>query len=497
MKIVFESIFLFFIASLLLSCDILRTSPFEVIAWSPGEGDHDSRDIKVSLTFSREPDRTSVERSFSLTEDAQAVAGFFIWEGSTLVFKSSFPLSKNRDYLITLKTDAQNKEGLSLERQFRAAFSSRPESSRPVLLESNPVDGGIIREERDRVELLFSTPLDRNSLSNLSFVPSVPGVWSLEDGGRRACFTPSESWTAGREYRLNAGSAVSGDTGLDTGREYTVHFLAGIDSEGPRLLSAYAEDKQGNAVLNLLTDINEHSGWERDWKLVVEFSETVDLSSVVSALSCEPSLGPVLDTPPGFGERAVIRFSETPVYGSRFTLTLGKNVKDRIGNTADESKSWVIRADGAASKAPVLTGIRIPSAPGAVDEKPLCYSRDDLLAYLPFDTDYFPSETPVPVWMELYFETAPHAVPDLFSLMDCFKLSATNTALVFSPREFKTGAFTMADVPEGWESLVRVELRGMITNKPFAGMVTIEVGAGLEDTLGNVNAEAARILLLK
>jgi hypothetical protein len=480
---------------LLGSCDLLRGGSFEVIAWSPGPGFHGEDIFEVSLTFSLDPDRVSVERSFSLTENTSPVTGLFIWEGSKLIFRPHSPLEKNADYLMTLKTDAQDRKGLSLERQFETAFTTRPEGGRPLLLETIPPEGGILGGERDGVDLLFSAPLARNSLTALSFAPSIAGVWSLEDGGRRARFSPSESWTIGGEYRLTLGSALASDTGLSTGREYNLHFSAGLDREAPELLSARGEE-DGAAVISL-SESAENAGWERKWKLALHFSEEVNLASLVEALSCEPSLGLVLDTPPGFSDRAVFSFTETPVHGTSFTLKLGKGLKDRAGNVSAAARTWKIRADGAASKAPVFMGIRLPLEPGEADEKVRIYSRADLLENLPLSETFFPFDTAVPVWIELYFETAPGASPVLLSLMDRFSIGATNRALGFSPREFRDGGFTMAEPAEGWESMVRIEVRGGLTNRPSMGMVSFETGQGLEDSLGNISAESFRILLLK
>jgi hypothetical protein len=244
-----------------------------------------------------------------------------------------------------------------------------------------------------------------------------------------------------------------------------------------------------------LPESGEYTGWERTWKLVLHFSEPVDLASAAEALSSEPSLTFVLETPPGYGDKAV--FSFTPLYGSRYTLKLGKGVKDGTGNVSDAARSWKIKAGGADSKPPLFAGFRIPLEPGAADEKPRLYSKAELLADLPLQEEFFPFDSAVPVWIELYFETAPSALPDLFSLMDHFKVSATNNALGFSPREFRLSGFTLEEAAEGWESLLRVELRGMLTNRPYMGMVTFEAGAGLTDDRGNASTEAVRILLLK
>lgn len=493
-----------FTALLCSGCDILRDGPFEVTAWSPGGGYRNPAGLEVALAFSQEPDRTSVERSFSLSENSRIVSGHFSWSGSRMIFNPASPLEANRDYLIVLKTGAQDTRGLSLERQFEAAFTTRPGTTRPRLVETVPLDGDIMAEERGPVELLFSSPMDRSSLQYLSFSPAVSGVWALEGEGRRAVFTPSENWTSGREYRLNAGTELADAADLETGRPYVLHFSAGTDRTGPEPPAAYALDPGGNIVLVLEPfdgSVAENRGWERSYRLKLVFSEPVDTASVSAALDSTPALGMILESPPGYEDTLVYRFSNAPAYGSSFTLTLGKTVRDRSGNTMAAQTLWHIRADGGASSPPVLKGMRFPLFPGAAAGADLAvFTPENQFADLPVRGEHYPFDTGVNTWMELYFALSPE-VPgvsvDPFSLMDVFRMNTTNGALSFSPREVRISGFTLPDPAAGWEGLCRVEIRGVLTNKPYTGMVTVEVGAGLGDSLGNASGEAYRILLLK
>ncbi|MDR2370096.1 MAG: hypothetical protein LBD71_01335, partial [Treponema sp.] len=77
------SVWIIFCAALVFvcSCDLLRTSPFEIVAWTPGGGCHFFIPPSVSVIFSHDPDRASVERNFSLSEDGAAVRGSFEWAG--------------------------------------------------------------------------------------------------------------------------------------------------------------------------------------------------------------------------------------------------------------------------------------------------------------------------------------------------------------------------------------------------------------------------------
>lgn len=490
---------LFLAAALLCSCDLLRGRPFEVAAWSPGEGFHDSVPEKISLSFTLEPDRLSVERAFSLTEDGNPVTGSFFWNNSVFYFIPAAPLEKNRDYLVGLGTGAQDRQGLSLERSFDAPFTTRPQASRPFLIESVPPDGGTICG-REPIRLRFSGAMKRPSPASLSFSPSCSGVWDLEEDGFCAVFTPSEPWINGRNYRLAVDASLSSSRALSLGQSFNLHFSAGSDTGGPVLLAAYALD--GGVRTAQLVSGFEYAGWERYYALELVFSEPVDTASAAAALDTEPSLGIVSGSPPGFGDDLVFRFKTEPAWETPYVINLNNTVKDAAGNSSAEKTSFRIRTAGPRSKPPSLAGIRVPMNPSASsNSETLGFAPENILDDLPLESSVFPFDTPVPFWVELYFDTARNEINSAsinqFSLMNRFKFGATNNALSFSPREIRTSDFSVEDPAPGRNGLFRAEIRGMITNRPYAGMITIEMGAGLEDSFGNKSAEAFRILLLK
>jgi hypothetical protein len=242
--------------------------------------------------------------------------------------------------------------------------------------------------------------------------------------------------------------------------------------------------------------VTENNGWEKDYKIGLQFSKPVDSMSVVSALNCEPGLGMVSEMPPGYYDFISFRFSDTPSFDSSYIITLGKTVRDRYGNTIAEKILWRIKADGEKSKPPQLIGLRCPKDPASLSDL-LIYRPEDIFDDFPIEGGNYSYDRGVNAWMELYFETAPGSALDLLSLMDRFRFSATNGALSFSPRSVAVSGFSVTNPVPLWENRYRVEIRGVMTNHPYTGMVTIEIGAGLTDNLGNKSAEAQRFLLLK
>jgi hypothetical protein len=485
------------------SCDLLRTSPFEIAAWTPGGGYHSSIPPSVSVIFSHDPDRASVERNFSLTEDGAAVRGSFEWAGNCLVFRPQAPLEVNRDYAVTVAAGASDSKGLSLDNKFTGSFTTRPSSPRLLVVSVEPGSFGILEDEWGKIKIIFSQPVPLLSLrDHVSFSPSASGVWDTE--GNAAVFTPETKWIAGQRYEIHISSAFTGMTGLSLGKDLTSVFTSGVDTEKPFLAAALALEKDGSQR-ELPEEIPgtfvENALWEKDDKLVLVFQEEVDTASVRSVLSVEGASSLVLETMPGMAAELVFSFSETPKWGSRFLFRLGPGVRDAAGNESEDIRLFRIYADGPRSRSPSLAGIRLPMAPGkGPGEKELAvYSVEDLFADLPIENGEgrFPYTVETPEWIELYFDTAEGASVDLLSLMELFRVEATNNALSFSPRTVWNSGFSEASPEPVWANLERVEIRGIIVNRISSGIVSFIIGAGLRDSLGNTNENIFRIPLLK
>jgi hypothetical protein len=201
-----------------------------------------------------------------------------------------------------------------------------------------------------------------------------------------------------------------------------------------------------------------------------------------------------METPPGYAASVLFALTEKPVWGSRFLFRLSPGVRDEEENESGGTSLFRVRADGPYSKPPLLVGIRLPMDPGAADELIRRYSPADAFEALPLIGG---SGAGTNAWIELYFDTAPGAAVDLFSLMDLFRLEATNGALSFSPQDIRSSDFSCPlPLPE-WAAYFRVEIQGLLINGISSGMVSFYIGAGLLDTLGNRNTGIFRLPLYK
>jgi hypothetical protein len=503
---------LFLILLSFSSCDILRFSLFEVTSWTPGIGCHPNPEkITVALNFSHNPDRQSVERNFSLSGNGTRVRGTFFWSGKSFMFAPLVPLEKNTDYVINLSTGASDTDGLSLDEAFTVSFTTRPDNARPVLISCSPAFYEEIADTRAEVSLLFSLPVPLSTLyENVSINPSMAGFWQLSDNKKSAIFTPSEPWIQGTRYEIRVSSSLMADNGMNMGIEFLSVFTAGIDRETPYLLSARKISKDGE-ITELFESPFINRDWEKDNCLSLVFSKSIDWLSVKNYIIAEDAPSLVMETsfsPDAENTEFIFKFDGAPIFESYFTIRIKPGIKDFSGNESKNEYVYRICADGQFSKPPSLAGIRIPlstdsmspdsMSPDNEDDFALfSITADSIFEIIPITNSSYPSGVSVSTWIELYFNTAPGASIDPFSLMELFRIETSNNVIGFSPRRIRTENFTASSPHEGWEDYQRIEIGGNLTNSTNFGLIYLQIGAGLTDSLGNKNENLQKITFIK
>jgi len=490
------------------SCDILRFSLFEVVSWTPGNGYHsEAENIIVSLNFSNKPDRTSIERNFSLTGNGNRVRGNFIWKGNRFTFLPLIPFEKNTDYTLSITADARNTDGLSLDESFNRDFSTKEKSERPALLSFYPSMYAEIDDARTQVRLEFSESMTLNSLyENISFIPSMTGYWTLEDDEKIAVFTPSETWTNNTRYEIRVSSSLTDSGGNNMRNDFTSIFTIGSDKTLPSLLRAYRITKNSEFI-HLTPDRGyssvteqpfENSGWEKDDRLSLVFSKPVDSLTVKNNLFAEDGQNLIMEISPDFCAELIFKFEKIPVYKSRFTIRLKPGIKDRAGNQTKNESIFRILADGKYSKPPELAGIKIPLSPKSISGfNPVFYEIDSLYQEINITDDDYPSGESVDTWIEFYFSTAENASIDIFSIMEIFRIDTSNNVIDFLPRHVKTNNFKFSQPHKGWEKFQRIEISGNLINKTNSGIINFYIASGLKDSLGNQNEKSFCISIIK
>ncbi|MCL2127316.1 MAG: hypothetical protein FWH38_03595, partial [Treponema sp.] len=421
-------------------------------------------------------------------------------------------LEPNRDYTVAVSANAHDTKGLSMDWEFEGCFSTRADYTRPRVVSVLPVHEGVMEDKRGTFAVEFSFPVSLNSLrGGASFSPSMPGAWHLEEGERLAVFTPLEPWPQGKRFELRLSASMAGENGMGLGRDFISVFSTGAQTEAPRLTGAWRITEGGGReelVRESQDAFNENTGWEKGDGLELAFSALVDLLSVKTALVLDGASPLVLEMPEssGGGEtysgEAVFRFERPPAFESRFSIRLKRGVMDIHGNESGDEYLFRIFANGPNSKPPSLAGIRLPMSPdatagGSMNLQLRAYGPEALFADLPVESGGYPYNVKTPSWIEFYFDCAPGASIDPFSLMELFRIETSNNVLLFSPLSVWNDGFTVSDPHPEWEQYRRLEIRGMLTNTTNSGLVHFIVNQGLKDTAGNASEKQYRISLVK
>jgi len=490
------------------SCDILRTSLFEVTSWTPGKGYHsEPENIVISLNFSNKPFKASVEKNFTLYGNGNAVKGNFVWKGKRVTFLPLSPLEKNTDYAIGLSADTRNTEGLSMDEAFNRDFTTRQDNKRPELISCYPSMFAEINELRTQVKLEFSAPVRLNSLyENISFNPSMTGFWILQNEDKLAVFTPSEPWKQNTRYEILLSVSLTNLNGMNMRNDFKSIFTTGTDHDLPYLLNANRITKN-NEIVQLTPDKGfsgaaefpvENNGWEKEDKFLLVFSKPVDSLSVKNYLSAENGPNLVLETLPRYETEILFRLENIPAYESRFSLRIKPGIRDNAGNETKDEYIFKVFFNGKYSKPPKLEGIRIPMSPrNKTNYNPVYFNADSFYQTILIKDENYPSGETVGTWIELYFSAAEEASIDIFSVMECFRIDTSNNVITFSPNQIKTNNFTIPGQQPGTESFQRIEVAGNLINSTNYGIINFQISSGLKDSLGNKNEESFNIPLIK
>ena len=154
--------------SLFLGLDALR-----VTDWRPHEARLDAASVdEIWAEFSAEVDEARAEQAFSLSENGSSIPGSFTWSGKRTSIRSCASCWRGNDYEIAVLSSAETRDGNSLAKDFRFAFSTKEEKRATHHCPLQPSDRPpMVSIPRAPVVINFSEPVDHASLwlpSNLT-----------------------------------------------------------------------------------------------------------------------------------------------------------------------------------------------------------------------------------------------------------------------------------------------------------------------------------------
>lgn len=488
----------------LCSCSlVLGLQPLEITDWRPRNARVAASAVNsIWVEFSSSVDATKAEQAFSLSENGAPMAGSYSWKGNRLVFTPARPVSPGNDYEIAIVSTAETRDGNSLARDFRFAFSTKTETGRPTVLFTQPADGSRVADPLYPIGVTFSEPIDQTSfIAAFSVSPDPGGTISFDVSGSSASFTPLSSWTPGTEYNVVLSDAVKDLSGNRLPDAVRFRFTAGAEADRPTLVAVRPTVNgvpQGAGLTPedpMDSSLQVNTDFETTWGLEIEFSEPVSRENIESFIELQPAWSFQIDPAGVPRDRFVLVPEERFVWGTMYNLTIKRGILDTSGNASAADVVYNVRADGPASEPPRVEVVRFRTNP-ADSGSPACDQYTTLDSFANLNLSNFTPGVDAVSYFDVYLRLADGAAIDPFSIMHSFSVTATNGAALISPVAVMTTSF--ADPPPvAIAELTPVRVSVNITNTTNSGVVTLVVSDSLTDTAGNRAAAAFSLPLLK
>ena len=491
------------LTSVIASCQIFSNHSFEIVSWQPGSGIRDNTDnVIISITFSLNPDKTSVESAFKFEKDSLVIPGIISWQDRNMIFQPFEKIQKGHDYEILISTMAEAENGLSLEKDFIGRFSTKHESIRPEIISVDPIDRSFIDAEYENITILASEPIDTDSfIYAAQLIPEQEGYWNFSEDKTTAFFVPLAPWRKCEHYELVIRTGLKDLNGNYLSEEFHTVFETSTDRISPYTISVCSVVPEGDNIFELskslpLENVNIISqGWETDWGFSLSFSEDVSRESIVERISTEPALLLECKSLENFGSQFVFVPNEPARYNQTYSLYLSPGIEDRSGNVINSGEKYLFMTNGPKTMPPKVIEIRFKKNPDIETESWQIFSLEN--AFNAIDVSlYSAAGIEYATLVDVVIALGEGQVPDLISFMEAFSITTTNSCAGISIRsvEIKNPETIEPSVING-AFVIRVGI--LFSNKVNPGIITFLLGKTFKDKRGTFIENEFRLPLIK
>lgn len=242
-----------------------------------------SRNVPVTVSFSRPVDRTSITTStFAFTQGATPVAGTFIFEfGDTVVtFRATATLAASTAYTLSLTQGIKSVDGVPLDGPFIGSFTTGTGSDTvSPTITMTPIHGATNVPFNTSIVLTFSEPINPNTVNAATVLVMSQGevrAGTITFGQQNtfAVFTPASPFFPTASATVTVLGQVTDTAG---------NLLQGTGGVGTSVVSTFTTssvaDRLPPVVLQLLP-INTATGISTRTTITATFSESVNPNTI-------------------------------------------------------------------------------------------------------------------------------------------------------------------------------------------------------------------------
>lgn len=281
------------------------------------------------LSFSALPDKPCVERLIELTCEGSSVGQVFSWDGNRVSVSPETEWRKDRKYRLALSGSVRLADGRRYQSSFERYFYWTSATDFLTVTASSPAMDAEV-SPGERLVVSFNKPIDVNSfMQDFSIKPSCGTRISFSDGNRTVTVEPASRWPLNEVFSWSFDAALSGD-GSPLPAPFESRFTSPVDVSIPEVIAVCPVT--AGAIANAFDEgVSIDGHLVDDQPFGVVFSEEMSPTSVISALSIEPSLKGYFAKDGSSARRFVFRPLEPYEAGVTYTLRVAASASDALG----------------------------------------------------------------------------------------------------------------------------------------------------------------------
>jgi hypothetical protein len=293
-----------------------------------GERDDVLDDAFLRVDFSISPDHESVEKLFSLRAAGEATDAEFLWADRVLSIRPRDGWIKGRQYSCSLSGKILMGDGRTYTSDFIRFFYYMDPSGSIGVSSFSPGNDSFVGAN-DPLVIRFSKPVDISSFTEkFSLSPDREKKTVFSTDGTVATVIPLSGWQINTVYTWSLTDLRSAD-GYGLSQSYSNRFRSSETIAYPEVLSVCPVSVTNGVYLYLPGSID---GVVRNMDAIgVVFSNAIDASSAISALTIEPSIKGYSIADPSNADRIVFIPQEPYNTESRYRLEIAATAKSSDG----------------------------------------------------------------------------------------------------------------------------------------------------------------------
>lgn len=337
---------------------------------------------KAVVLFSAPVNPLSAMKNFLFSEDERQIDGELSFIGNALLFTPKDEIMSNHCYKITVYSGAQDKDGNTLQRDYKKTFFTKVDLSSPQVVQ---VTAEKDADENTRaLKIRFNKQINKESfLESFSMEPAADFIVTWSDNQMTATMQFKESLLERRLHSIKIAKNLRDILNNTMPNDFFWSWINKPEAKNPcyKIYAKESGQKETKEIFDLYENADLMSGME------IVFDKKVLSKSVEEGIELWPPLSfcveALCEENQNTCQSAKIIFKEKPKWNSEFYLSIRKQIKDKSGFSVPERKILI------KNNSPRDMPPKLECAAFIVDGKTYCLSPKNNFQTIEFPVDKY------------------------------------------------------------------------------------------------------------